>query len=165
MAFAALCRAVWGVTTDKENRQRRLFMPLKNNLGQDKTGLAYAIEGFSLEGKTEDGEPIATSRVMWESELVQTSVDEAFGASLSHDERTELDEAKEFLRDALSEGRLKAKDVQAAARAAGHAPTTLGRARQDLGIQFKRDGFGAGSQISWGLKDDEPYHEPPLEER
>src|SRR5439155_18059309 len=74
IAFAALCRAVWGVTADKDNRQRRLFMPLKNNLGQDKTGLAYAIESATLAVPDESGEPIPTSKVMWEAELVETSV-------------------------------------------------------------------------------------------
>lgn len=160
IAFAALCRAVWGVTADKEDRQRRLFMPLKNNLGQDKTGLGYCIESYTLEGAEEH---IPTSRVSWESTLVETSVDEAFGASLTHDERTELDEAKEFLREALADGRIKAQDVQRMAKSAGHSLTTLGRAKRDLRIQFKRVGFGAGSQVYWWLKDDAAPPEYPPE--
>ena len=107
------------------------------------------------------GQLSRTSDPINESQVAGHLEGTSFGASLSHDERTELDEAKEFLRDALAEGRMKAKDVQAAARAAGHAPTTLGRARRDLRVQFKRDGFGAGSQIYWWLKDDEPPFQPP----
>jgi archaellum biogenesis ATPase FlaH len=153
IAFAALCRAVWGVTADKDNRQRRLFMPLKNNLGQDKTGLAYEIESVILPVPDESGEPIATSRVMWEAQLVETSVDEAFGASLTHDERTEMDDIKEFLAETLSRGRVKAADVQRMAKAAGHSPTTLGRAKRAMKIESDREGFGSGSVVYWRLKD------------
>jgi archaellum biogenesis ATPase FlaH len=152
IAFAALCRAVWGVTADKENRQRRLFMPLKNNLGQDKTGLAYSIESAVLDIPDEAGEPIPTSRIMWESELVETSVDEAFGAALSHEERSEVDDAKEFLRDALAQGRVKASEVQSAATRAGHKHTTIGRAKRAMGILSIPEGFAENRVWFWQLK-------------
>ena len=150
IAFAALCRAVWGVTADKDDRARRLFMPLKNNLGQDKTGLAYQIEPYTLDNPEE---PIPTSRIMWEAQLVETTVEEAFGAALSHEERSEIDDAKEFLREALSEGRLKAKDVQASARSAGHSSTTLTRAKKQLKVASEREGFGKDAVWYWRIKE------------
>jgi len=157
IAFAALCRAVWGVTADKDDRQRRLFMPLKNNLGQDKTGLAYAIEPFDL--PTEP--PIPTSRIMWEAQLVETSVEEAFGAAMTHDERTDTDAAKELLLEVLADGRVKASDVQRIAKSGGHSLTTLGRAKRLLKVESKREGFGSGSVVYWQLHADASDDTPP----
>jgi putative DNA primase/helicase len=157
IAFAALCRAVWGVAADKDNRQRRLFMPLKNNLGQDKTGLAYEIEGFALPTDP----PIPTSRVMWEGQLVETTTEEVFGAPLTHEERAEMGDAKEFLREALSEGRVKASEVQRAAKSAGHSLTTLQRAKKSLGIVSEREGFGKDAIWYWKVKEPESEKRAP----
>lgn len=153
IAFSALCRAVWGVTADKEDHQRRLFMPLKNNLGQDKTGLAYSIESTELESPGEDGEPIPTSRISWESQLVETSVEEAFGASLSHEERSEMDDARDFIRDALGQGKVKASEIQRAAKSAGHSLTTIGRAKRALNVVSVPEGFGVGRVWYWSLRE------------
>lgn len=160
IAFAALCRAVWGVAADKDNPQRRLFMPLKNNLGQDKTGLAYAIESATLESADAvTGEPIETSRVMWEAALVEMGAEEAFSGALTHEERTDTDGAKDFLREALSDGRVKTTQIHAAAKAAGHSLTTIGRAKRALKVVSEKEGFGAGAIWYWRLKS-EPFELP-----
>ena len=43
LAFTAAARAVWGVTKDKGDSQRRLMLPVKNNIAPDVMGLAYSI--------------------------------------------------------------------------------------------------------------------------
>jgi hypothetical protein len=88
---------------------------------------------------------------MWESELVDTTVEEAFGATLSHEERSEMDDAREFIRDALAQGRAKASEVQRAAKSAGHSLTTIGRAKRALKIVSVPEGFGAGRVWYWSL--------------
>ena len=50
LAFAAAARAVWAVIKDPDNPQRRLFLPVKNNLGGDMSGLAYTIEADGPDG-------------------------------------------------------------------------------------------------------------------
>jgi archaellum biogenesis ATPase FlaH len=152
IAFAALCRAVWGVTRDQDSQTRRLFMPLKNNLGQDKSGLAYSIESTFLEGISEDEEQIATSRIMWESEAVEMGADEAFSATLSHEERSEQDDAKEFLLAELANGPVRSAEVTRNAKSAGHSHMTLSRAKKSLGIISEREGFGKGALWYWSLK-------------
>jgi archaellum biogenesis ATPase FlaH len=161
IAFAALCRAVWGVTRDHDSQTRRLFMPLKNNLGQDKTGLAYEIESTFLEGIAEDEDQIATSRIMWETQPVEMGADEAFGAALSHEERSEVDDAKAFITETLSEGPVKASEVARLAKAAGHSHMTMARAKKAMRIVSAREGFGPGSVWFWRLKADKPEHEEP----
>ncbi|MBI3068655.1 MAG: AAA family ATPase, partial [Betaproteobacteria bacterium] len=71
IAFSAAARAVWGVARDKENPARRLFLPLKNNLGHDQTGLAFTVEEFRLLCGIE------TSRVGWEGHPVTITAEEA----------------------------------------------------------------------------------------
>lgn len=161
IAFAALCRAVWGVAADKDDHDRRLFMPLKNNLGQDKSGLAYSIESMQLEGQDE-GEPIPTSRIMWESQPVEMASEEAFSGALDYEERGDLASAKEFITELLADGRVKAKEAQEAGRSAGHSPVTLGRAKRALKIVSEREGFGPKAIYFWKMPPErEPKGEPP----
>jgi predicted transcriptional regulator len=44
IAFTALARSVWIFIIDKRNPDRRLFLPLKNNLGIDSGGFEYTQE-------------------------------------------------------------------------------------------------------------------------
>lgn len=137
IGFAAAARAVWGVAKDKDNPSRRLFMPLKNNLGTDTNGFAYTVEGFKLPG-TE----IETSHVMWESELVTQTADEIFGQTdQTHDERRSLSDAKDFLRSLLENGPVLKNDIQRDADGAGHSWATMRRAQQDLGVIAFKEGF------------------------
>jgi archaellum biogenesis ATPase FlaH len=159
IAFAALCRAVWGVAADKDNHDRRLFMPLKNNLGQDKQGLAYSIESMQLEAQDE-GEPIGTSRIMWESEAVEIGAEEAFAGAMDYEERGEIKSAREFLQDLLAEGRVRSSEAQASAKQAGHSITTLGRAKRSLKVTSEREGFGPKAIWYWKLPEDKPQEQP-----
>jgi hypothetical protein len=139
IGFAAAARAVWGVAKDKENPARRLFMPLKNNLGTDTNGFAYHVEGMRLPESD-----IETSHVMWESQLVTQTADEVFGQSdQTHDERRSLNDAKDFLRSLLADGPVLKNDITRDADGAGHSWATIRRAQQDLGVVAFKDGFKA----------------------
>lgn len=149
IGFAAAARAVWGVAKDKDNPSRRLFMPLKNNLGTDNSGFAYTVEGIRLpEGDIE------TSHIMWENELITASADSVFGqADETHDEREAVLEAKMYLRSLLADGPVAVKHIEADARGAGHAWTTVRRAQKDLKIVSYRDhGIGEKGKWYWRLE-------------
>ena len=62
-----------------------------------------------------------------------------------------LEEATEFLRNALKDGPRDATDVTSEAIAKGITAKTLRDAREALGIKPKRAGFGPGSNIVWSL--------------
>jgi putative DNA primase/helicase len=68
VAFTALARAAYVVAKDKDDPsgERRLFLPTKNNLGKDRSGLSYRIVG-------EGGAP----NLAWDEGQVFTSADEA----------------------------------------------------------------------------------------
>ncbi len=143
IAFSAAARAVWGVARDKDNAARRLFLPLKNNLGNDQTGLAFAIEGFRLAGGIE------TSRVAWEGEAVTIAAEEAFAPEGNHEERNAVEDAREFLGSLLKAGPMPAKRVYAEAREAGYSERTVRRAQKALGVEAVKEGMQAGWQ--WWL--------------
>lgn len=148
IGFAAAARAVWGVAKDKENQSRRLFMPLKNNLGTDVTGFAYSVEGIKLQ----DSE-IETSHVMWENQVVTLSADQVFGQTeQTHEDREHLLDAKIYLRTLLGDGPVPVKIVQADSTGAGHSWATIRRAQKDLNVHIYRgDGIGAKGKWYWRL--------------
>lgn len=74
LAFVAAARAAFIVAKDPESDARRLFLPMKNNIGNDRSGLAFAIE--SAQVKSTAG-LIETSRIAWESDPVTVTADEA----------------------------------------------------------------------------------------
>ena len=125
MAFVATARAVYLVAADREDDARRLFFPLKNNIGPDSDGLAFRIEPRYLDGGIE------TSTVVWESESVPNPI---AGAGLQPTKNSALRRAKEFLKGLLLDGSVKASCVQEEGRLNGHSWATLRRAAKCLNV-------------------------------
>ncbi len=138
IAFGAAARAVWGVARDKDNAARRLFLPLKNNLGNDLTGLAFAVEGYRLPGGIE------TSRVVWEAAAVTVTVEEAFAPEANREDYTAIEDAKLFLANLLADGPVPALRVKAAADGAGYALATIRRAQKALSVEAVKGGLKEG---------------------
>lgn len=155
VAFTGAPRAVWGVIKDKENPARRLFVPLKNNLGADTEGLAYSVESFRLEGSDP---PINTSRIMWENEAITASADDLMRDSSGEDNGA-IKDAEDFLIDLLRDGWVKTVEIQAAARKAGVSWASVRRAKDDLRVVAKKGAFSSG----WGWE--MPENENPHYER
>lgn len=138
LAFVAAARAAFIVTRDKSQDDRRLFLPLKNNLGPDTSGLAYRI----LE---KGGVPY----VSWDDELISISADDALGRPEDVDhESTLADDAEDWLRDVLALGALPSDTVKTEAKAAGYSWATIRRAQAAIGIKPSRTG-GAGDKGRW----------------
>lgn len=124
IAFIAAARAAYVITKDTENPLRRLFMPAKNNLAQDSTGLAYAVI------TAENGAPV----IVWEKVPVEITADEALAQPDSNEERTNNDWAVLFLQDLLENGRVLATEVHKKASSARITTKILRRAQSKLGI-------------------------------
>jgi len=86
LAFVAAARAVFIVTRDQDDPERRLFLPIKNNLGTDREGFAYRVT------QADNGAPI----IEWEDETITISADDAL-AVLSNEDKTERQDAISFL--------------------------------------------------------------------
>ncbi|SDA29202.1 AAA domain-containing protein [Nitrosospira sp. Nsp18] len=135
LAFVAAARAAFLVTKDKSDQNRRLFLPLKNNLGPDATGMAYHIEEVG-------GVP----RVVWEKEIVLISADDALGRDDEDGdhESTLAGDAADWLSDVLAGGPVPSNDVKKHAKEAGYSWATIRRAQAALGIKPQRIGGAAG---------------------
>lgn len=130
-AYVAAARAAWIVSADKDDPERRLFLPLKNNLAPNLGGFAYRID------TTADDVPY----VRFEPGRVNVSADDA----LSRPQEGESDsDAVAFLRDLLSNGGRPAKEVSKEARDYGLSDKQLRTAREKLHIRPKKTGMNGG---------------------
>ena len=143
LAFAAAARAHWGVVADLDNKARRLFLQVKQNLAPDTDGLAYGI-GAS------EGIP----RVVWESEPVTVNADVAMGGFESPEEHSERREAEEWLKGILADGALPATEVRSRSRSeVASSWRTIRRAADSIGVVKEKTG-GRGTRWEWSLPKD-----------
>ncbi|MGD0266199.1 MAG: AAA family ATPase [Candidatus Methylomirabilota bacterium] len=133
LAFVAASRAVFAVAEDQENPERRLFLPVKNNLGPKPPGLAFRLAAAG-----------SAVRVEWDTDPVAVDADAALAGPEPPEERGEREEAKEFLTELLAARPVPSEDVKRQARAAGIAERTLFRAKRDLGVKADKEGFRGG---------------------
>ena len=141
IAFVGAPRAAFAVIEDADNEGLILFLHAKNNMAPKPQGLAYRLVQRLL---GDPGQDIVASYVVWESEPVSVSADEALRATDSSGDRSAATEAEEFLRDKLSEGPVSAKEGEEHARALGIAPRTLAGARKKLGVVAEKGGLKEG---------------------
>jgi hypothetical protein len=119
----------------------------KSNLGRiDVPGLTYRIDGAEI--ATEG--PAGAGLLVWTGETDRRVRGIMADAG---EERGERDEAARWLIDYLTDlgGEASAKDVKAAARAAGFAERALDRARQRAGVSTGRTGSGKAAVYVWRL--------------
>jgi len=130
----------------------RLFLPLKNNIGNDQTGLSYSIE----ECQVEHG--IISSKINWESNCVTISAEEAL-SDINQNEKDAVDEAKDFLTEILADSEQNAAEVYAEAEKANISAASIKRARKELGIKSKKVKGIKNGNWCWSLPKKEPTEE------
>ncbi|MES2998034.1 MAG: AAA family ATPase [Pseudomonadota bacterium] len=139
LAFVAAARATYLVAMDPHNEDRRLFLPMKNNIGNDKTGFAFSIQAYRLKNNIE------SSKIVWENEIIHTKAYEVMTAPQSDfEDQSALNEAKTFLLDLLTISSRSVKEIQSAAYQAGHAWRTVRRAKDQLKIMTKKQSMVGG---------------------
>jgi putative DNA primase/helicase len=148
LAFAAAARAVYIVARDPENPARRLLLPAKNNLGDDRTGYAYRLDGISL------ASAIETCRVAWEPELVTVTADEALatGDRANGGRPGKRDSVAQWLAQMLAEGPVPVATLRQEAEAAGHSWATVRRAHNAFGVTTEKADFTGG--WAWRLPEE-----------
>lgn len=127
-AFVQVARIELRVVEDPEDADRRLLLPVKNNLGAA-PGLAYRIESG----------PNKAGFCVWEEGTVETTIAEVESEDGS-DDRSALQEAVEWLQAFLSDGEVKASEAKKKSRVEGIAERTLKRAKKKLRVEtFQKD--------------------------
>ena len=144
LSYVAFARASWVVSKDPADAERRLLLPIKNNLTAAPSGLAYTIAASAA-----GGAPV----VQWSPEPVVFSADRVVGPKTEqagHLEQ-ERDYARRWISSRLASGPCPSKQVLEEAREVGITPYTLRRAFRQLGGEVMRVGFGPAGHWVWQL--------------
>lgn len=94
LAFVAAARAAYVVAKDLDMPERRMLLPIKNNIGDDHTGFSFSIESVTLPSGIE------TSKIVFDSSLITERADEVLSTE-SESEGSALEEAMAFLKEEL----------------------------------------------------------------
>ncbi|MDR3478579.1 MAG: AAA family ATPase [Gammaproteobacteria bacterium] len=138
IGFVAAARAAFAVMKDPDDENRRYFLPLKNNIGNDKTGLVFYIEPVLVD------DAIETSRIQWVDGAITKTADEILRLQANPPKKTARDEAKEMMKELLSTGSKNSADVISMIQDAGYSLRTIERVKADLGVISKKIGFEEG---------------------
>jgi hypothetical protein len=164
-AFVAAARAAYLVEkeTEKEENEdgeavevdtgRRFFLPIKNNLGDDKMGFVYKIVQRTTVYETlTPPMEIRAPAIEWEDETVSKTADQALAPTSPGS--SGASKACAFLEKYLADGPRPQKQIVAAALERGLSEDQLKRAKKKLGLDWWREGFGKGGEILWALPGD-----------
>ena len=138
IAFVAAARAAYVVVRDQTDKDRRLFLPTKNNVGPEGTGLSFRTQLLKITGD------IYAPAIVWEEPVI-ISADEALTANTSKpDAAPTRAAAEEFLLEILGDAPLPVRRIETEAKAAGLSWATVRRARDALGIKTAKTGLDGG---------------------
>jgi putative DNA primase/helicase len=133
VGFVALARSVLLVARE-EDTGRRAVVAIKHNLCAESSAVEFEIsaEGFR-----------------WVGEAADLDAGRLLAGAATPDERSEREEAEDFLRDALAHGPRRSRDLEADAREQGISVKTLKRARKQLGVRAEQSATGQNGGNEW----------------
>lgn len=148
LAFVAAARMAF-ITIEEPETERRLLLPVKNNLVAAPVGLGYGLEDFELPSG------IGTSRVTWDGQPVTVSATEAIKAAEGNKSKVKIKEAMTFLKEQLADGPVAVSELFRVAEEWEIAEKTLRRACDKLGVVKDKDKANFHGGWAWSL----PGHE------
>jgi KaiC/GvpD/RAD55 family RecA-like ATPase len=152
IAFTGAPRTAFAVIEDADSEGGHyLFLHAKNNLAAPPQGLAFRLEQTIIDPG------IVASRVCWDTAPVSITANQALAAEATgEDQRSAIEAAEEFLREALAGGPVPQKELKADAEGAGLSWATVRRAKDRLGVTVRREtegGFASGvGRWLWSLR-------------
>lgn len=150
IGFAAAARVVYGIMKDPENPERRLFLPIKNNIGQDKYGFVYEIKSVSLQNGIE------TSCIKWIDEKIDKTANEILNAP-TEIKSPKLEEVKQFLLNLLKNGSVPLSVIRKECIERGYSIDRMYKAKDELKIN-EESSFGGKRGKIWMLSPSSPTH-------
>lgn len=136
VAFAAVARAVFFVSRDKDDNDRRLFTNPKMSGAKEADSRAYRMVGVQPRG----------ARLQWEPDPVEITAADAMKEETPQSKHTKKAEATEWLKDFLRDGKKAHRDVLAAAMEMGYSKSTVDRAKKAARV-ISRDERGERGEI------------------
>lgn len=144
LAFGAVARVVLATVKSADPEAPRRLARVKSNIGPDTGGFDYLLITAPV-----PGHDFAAQRVEWGEQLEGTAR-ELLSIEQADDGGRAVDEAEAFLLDTLQASPVATREIEAAAKAHGHAWTTVKRAKKNLAITASKTGFESG-RWSWQL--------------
>lgn len=148
IGLSAAARSILLLTPDpraEDDDRARVLTHAKTNLGQLAPAMRMRVEGRELEGG------IRTAAIVPGEEAPDLRVADVLAPARSEEERTERDEAIEWLRGELADGPIASNKILRSARHTGIAEKTLRRAMKAAGVRAVRQGFGPGGEWVWTI--------------
>jgi putative DNA primase/helicase len=150
IGFVAAVRSALLVARDPEDESRIVLASVKSNLAVKPDSLAYRLESAG-----------DVARVVWDKTPVSLTADDLLRAQGEGDgDRTERDEAADFLRDLLQDGPKPATTIQTEAKRSGHAWRTVRRAKDALNVVVRKSGMTGGWE--WSLPPEGGHERPKV---
>jgi len=137
IGITATVRSEFLVAPSPDDEHLRVLAHVKSNLGPKTTSLLF--------------EPVGTDggvRIEWRGECDYSAADLL---SKPKDARPAMDKAVELLVKSLDNGSVEANEVRKVAEEADVSLRTLERAKAELKVISKRQGFGPRSSVFWEL--------------
>ncbi len=145
IAFGALARVVMGAAKLPEaDGGGRLLVRAKSNIGPDGGGFKYDLSQVELANYP----GISASCVLWGNSVdgeARELLGQAEQSPQSNDEKSEIDDAKEFLESLLADSPIASKVVRLDSDGAGHSWATIRRASKIIGVESYKEGFTKGA--------------------
>jgi len=151
LAYVAAARTVF-IAIEEPETDRRLLLPVKSNLAAPPPGLGYSLH------ETITSKGIVASRVVWDSQPVLVTANEALRASNSGSTSSKLQEAEQFLHERLANCPASVDELFEEAKRQGIAEITLRRAGIRLNVVKTKTGFRGG--WTWSLPDTSEDDQP-----
>ena len=144
LAFVAAARAAWAVCKDPDDPDGRLFMPVKNNIAADSSGLRFRIDNVGRLGQP---------AVSWSADPVTGLVDDLMNGDRKDGAVSKLQEAENWIFEYLGDEEKPSKDLLDDAKEFGISSVTLRRAFRRMGGKPKKTGMEGG--WVWKLPEDD----------
>lgn len=142
--WRAAARSVLLCGSDPDNPNKKALTQSKNTFGPMSDAIGYEI-------KPDPTSPTG-AKFTWVgvSDLTASRI---LSGMATDEDRAALTTAINLLKDALEGGERLADDIRAETKMAGISERTLKRARSDLNVVWRREGFGIGAIYYWSLPD------------
>jgi len=151
LAFTAAARIELVIGRMPDGEETRALVHVKNNLAPPPFALLYRI--VSKDVSFEDDGPITqdVDGIEWVGVDAQITADELLARRQGREDRSKLEEAKDFLKRFLAAGPAEQSAVRRAAERLGIKDRTLERALEAVGWSAIVGNLRAGGKSIWGL--------------
>jgi len=166
LAFTAAARIELVVGRMPDDDETRALAHVKNNLAKPPGALLYQIVSKDMSFDDDNPTTQDVAGIEWKGVDNEITADELLARRQDREERSKLEEAKEFLKNVLTSGPAEHAVVRSAARRHGIKDRTLERALPHVGWRNIAGNLRAGGKSIWGLEGQSPadYGRQPSEE-